>query len=105
MLLNHGELLAKFTHRVIRTFAAFGGAPTVRISSRQPLMEDYLYTLLRSLDWHGVCQADFILHAETAEPYLLDVNPRFWGSVFGAVMSGVNFPYLVYRLALDGEVS
>lgn len=104
MLFNHGELRAKFTHKVLRSFSAFGGAPTVRISTKNSAMENLLQKLLGSLSWHGVCQADFIQHCDTGEPYLLDVNPRFWGSVFGAVMSGVNFPYLFYRMAIDGDV-
>jgi len=29
----------------------------------------------------------------------MEVNPRFWGSLNQAIQSGVDFPYLVYKLA------
>jgi predicted ATP-grasp superfamily ATP-dependent carboligase len=104
MLFNHGQLRAQFSHKVLRAFSAGGGTPTVRIGVKFPEMETALQKLLVHLNWHGVCQADFIRHSETGTPYLLDANPRFWGSLFGAVASGVNFPFLLYKMALEGDI-
>jgi predicted ATP-grasp superfamily ATP-dependent carboligase len=33
-------------------------------------------------------------------PKLMEINPRFWGSLALAIESGVNFPYLLYKMAL-----
>ena len=35
---------------------------------------------------------------------LLEINGRFWGSLQLAVDAGIDFPYLLYRLAIDGDV-
>ena len=35
---------------------------------------------------------------------MLEVNPRFWGSVGLAVQSGVDFPYLLFRMATEGDI-
>jgi predicted ATP-grasp superfamily ATP-dependent carboligase len=35
---------------------------------------------------------------------LLEINGRFWGSLQLAVDAGIDFPYLLYRLAVDGDV-
>ena len=32
-------------------------------------------------------------------PKLMEINPRFWGSLSLAVEAGVNFPFLLYRLS------
>jgi hypothetical protein len=53
--------------------------------------------------WHGPCQADFIVDSE-GTPYLIDINPRLWGSLTQAIASGVDFPYLIYRLGHEGDV-
>ena len=41
---------------------------------------------------------------DTGIPYLIDINPRFWGSLIQGIASGVDFPYLVYKIANDGDV-
>jgi predicted ATP-grasp superfamily ATP-dependent carboligase len=34
---------------------------------------------------------------------LMEINPRFWGSLNLAIQSGVDFPYLFYDMALTGD--
>jgi predicted ATP-grasp superfamily ATP-dependent carboligase len=34
----------------------------------------------------------------------MEINPRFWGSLSVAVKAGVDFPYLLYRMIMDGDV-
>ena len=36
------------------------------------------------------------------EPKLIEVNPRFWGSLALAIYAGIDFPYLLYKLAMEG---
>ena len=35
---------------------------------------------------------------------LMEINPKFWGSLDLSIQAGVNFPYLAARMALDGDV-
>lgn len=104
MLFNQGDLRAKFTHKRLREYPITGGPSTLRVSVRHPKMEEYAVSLLKSLNWHGVVMAEFKLHSKTKKPYLIEINPRFWGSINQAIMSGVDFPYLLYTMAVDGDV-
>ena len=104
MLFNRGQLRAKVAYRQLRDFPTTGGQATVRVSLRSETAERYLQQLLEDLRWHGPCQADFIVDRQTGLPYLIDVNPRLWGSLVQAIASGVDFPYLIYRMAKDGDV-
>lgn len=104
MLFNRGRLRASLGYRQLRDYPATGGQATLRISERCEAAEGHLRTLLEHLSWHGPCQADFIIDRQTKVPYLIDVNPRLWGSLAQAIGSGVDFPYLIYRMALDGDV-
>lgn len=104
MLFNNGKLRAKFTHKRLREKLVTGGTSTVRISIRNSMLEDYAEKILTHINWHGVAMVEFKYNEETGEAWLLEINPRFWGSLSLAVCSGVDFPYLTYRLAVDGEV-
>jgi hypothetical protein len=61
--------------------------------------------LLGSLGWHGVAEVDFRWDGSAKEPLLIEVNPRFWGGLPQSVASGWDYPYLLYRLAVDGMVA
>jgi predicted ATP-grasp superfamily ATP-dependent carboligase len=105
MLFRQGELRAKITYKQLRDYPPTGGQATLRVSLSNPIAEGFFQRLLEELNWHGICQADFIIHKETNLPYLIDINPRFWGSLIQGIASGVDFPHLLYRIAIDGDVS
>lgn len=104
MVMNKGELKGHVVYRQLRDYPFSGGQATLRVSVDHPEAVEYLERLLRELKWHGVCQADFLVEEKTGTPYLIDINPRFWGSLTQAIASGVDFPYLLYRIARDGDV-
>lgn len=104
MVLSNGCLRGKVAYRQIREYPYLHGQATCRISISNKTAEDNLQRLLQHLNWHGVCQADFVVDKETQVPYLIDINPRFWGSLVQAIASGVDFPYLVSQIALNGDV-
>jgi predicted ATP-grasp superfamily ATP-dependent carboligase len=105
VLFNKGQLRAKVAYRQLRDYPSTGGQATLRITNRHERAEAYFQQLLEELGWHGVCQADFIVDATSGDPYLIDINPRLWGSLAQAIASGVDFPYLLYRLAIDGDIA
>jgi predicted ATP-grasp superfamily ATP-dependent carboligase len=104
MLFNRGGLRAQITYKQLREYPIAGGQATLRVSLRNVDAETNLRLLLESLAWHGICQADFVVEKETGISYLIDINPRFWGSLVQALASEVDFPYLLYRIAVDGDV-
>jgi predicted ATP-grasp superfamily ATP-dependent carboligase len=104
MLFNRGRLRASVAYRQIRDYPTTGGQATMRVSERHEKAEVALQRLLTEMDWHGVCQADFIVEEPGGLPYLIDINPRLWGSLTQAIASGVDFPYLIYRIAREGDV-
>lgn len=34
----------------------------------------------------------------------MEINPRFWGSLQGAISAGVDFPFLLYKLFQEGDL-
>ena len=104
VLFNQGELRALFTHKRLREYPITGGPSTFRESVKHPEMERIAVKLLEYMEWHGVAMVEFKLDKRVNRPVLIEVNPRFWGSINQAIASGVNFPYLLYKMAVDGDV-
>jgi len=55
----------------------------------------YGLKLLNALNWKGIAMVEFRLEKKSGIPYLLEVNPRFWGSLPLAIKAGFNFPKLL----------
>ncbi|MFZ3382398.1 MAG: ATP-grasp domain-containing protein, partial [Candidatus Methanoperedens sp.] len=104
MLYNQGDMRAMFTHKRLREYPITGGPSTYRISVRHPEMEHMAKRLLDHVGWHGVAMVEFKLDERNNKPVLIEVNPRFWGSVYQAIAAGVDFPYLLYEMAVNGDV-
>jgi predicted ATP-grasp superfamily ATP-dependent carboligase len=96
---------ASFVYRRIRSYPVSGGPSTLRESVRRRDLQDTAEYLLSSLGWTGVAHVEFKTDQRDGRPKLMEVNPRFWGSLALAVEAGVDFPYLLYKLAVDGDVA
>ncbi len=104
LLFNRGDLRAFFTHKRLRQYPITGGPSTLRESVRNPKMEKIAIELLRYLEWHGVAMVEFKVDKRDKTPVLIEVNPRFWGSLPLAIYSGVDFPFLLYKMAVEGDI-
>ncbi|MHB8346839.1 MAG: carboxylate--amine ligase [Acidiferrobacterales bacterium] len=99
-LYDHGKAVTFFAHRRIREKPPHGGVSVLSesISVRADL-QTYAARLLDHARWHGVAMVEF-RGTEDGIPYLMEINPRFWGSLQLAIDSGVDFPGLLYDLAV-----
>jgi predicted ATP-grasp superfamily ATP-dependent carboligase len=105
VLMSRGRLRAAFAHRRIREKPPSGGVSVLSESvALDPQLLDYAERLLEAMKWHGVAMLEFKRDARDGVTKLLEINGRFWGSLQLAVDSGVDFPYLLYRLAVDGDI-
>jgi carbamoylphosphate synthase large subunit len=57
-----------------------------------------------ALDWHGVLHFDLIRDPRTGVGKITEINPRFWGGLSVAIAAGMDFPYMLYELALTGKI-
>jgi len=91
-----------FAHRRIIEKPPWGGVSALCESIPPPPDElGHALGLLESLNWHGPAMVEFKRNADGVA-ILMEINPRFWGSLELAVRSGLDFPYFAWRLA-NGE--
>jgi predicted ATP-grasp superfamily ATP-dependent carboligase len=92
-----GKVLAMFTHRRLREYPHTGGPSTLRESARDPELEEAAVKLLRHIGWTGIAMVEF--KRTESGFHLMEINPRFWGSLALAIEAGVNFPLLLVKWA------
>jgi predicted ATP-grasp superfamily ATP-dependent carboligase len=97
-----GACLAHFCHKRLQQYPNSGGPSTDRIGINNPLLLNQSLTLLRALKWAGVAMVEWKIDPRDATAKLMEINPRFWGSLELAIRSGVNFPVL-YAQAAAGQ--
>ncbi|WP_416838800.1 ATP-grasp domain-containing protein [Haloferax sp. DFSO52] len=95
-----GEIIARFEYQRLREFPPSGGASTLRESIHDDRLFEAGKALLEDVDWQGVAMVEFKNDPRTDTPQLLEVNPRFWGSLHLPYRSGVEFPWLLVQCAL-----
>jgi predicted ATP-grasp superfamily ATP-dependent carboligase len=94
VLCKDGQILAHTIQRGIITAAERFGPLMAMEFIRQ---DDVLETgrrLLAALRWNGVAHIDFRYDTRDARAKIIEMNARYWGSLLGSLVAGVNFPYL-----------
>ncbi|MBW4933410.1 carboxylate--amine ligase [Marinobacter sp. F4206] len=103
-LFDHGEAVCYFSHRRLREKPPGGG---VSVLSESAPIDDALKVsseqLLGSVGWHGVAMVEFRV-ADEGTGYLMEVNPRFWGSLQLAIDSGIDFPWWLYLVCTEQQM-
>jgi predicted ATP-grasp superfamily ATP-dependent carboligase len=90
---------AAFIHKKLRMYPVQGGPSTLAEGVEHPQIMELGLSLLKSLDWVGVGMVEFKVDPRDGIPKLMEVNPRFWGSLQLAIVSGVDFPFLILKMA------
>ena len=105
VLMNaESEPRAAFVGKRLRTCPPLAGMNAYGQGVDWPELRDMAIALLQSVHWYGPAQVEFRIDPRDGRPVFIEVNPHLWSSMFLAVESGVDFPYLLYRMAVDGDV-
>jgi hypothetical protein len=82
-----------------------GGGGFINETTNEPEIKKMAISLLKKLKWHGVAQVEFKMDPRDNIPKLMEINPKFWGTTELSIASGINFPMLLSKLAVDGEIN
>lgn len=100
---NH-QLKAYFIQKEIRHFPIDIGPSTVQQSVEYPELLVMAKKIMEDLPWYGVVELEFMVDSRDGKLKFMEINSRFWASLQMAIDSGVDFPYLLYKLAVEEEV-
>ena len=90
---DRGRAVAWFAHERLRDVRPSGSGSSLRRSvGLDPRLQARAARLLRELRWHGPAMVEF--RDDGTQPWLMEVNGRFWGSLQLAIAAGCDFPRL-----------
>lgn len=108
---QNSQVVASFVQKELRNFPLEWGPSTLQESVHMPELIDLAKQLLAPVAWKGIAEVEFMFAGNNgsvkdreaaAIPYLMEVNPRFWNSLYLAVACGIDFPYLWFQLSQGG---
>ena len=70
----------------------------------EPDLVRFAEKLLKSLNFTGIADIDLVIDTRDKKPKLMEINPRFWGSMQVAINAGVDFPGHLVNLLKDGDI-
>jgi len=103
-LYQQGKCKRVFMHRRLRETPPSGGASSCAVSIYDADLLQVGKKILDALEWHGVAMVEFKREKSTGDLYLMEINPKFWGSLDLALASGVDFPVLDVRMAMGEQI-
>jgi predicted ATP-grasp superfamily ATP-dependent carboligase len=99
------EPRAIFVHKRLREYPLSGGPSTLRESVARTDVVELAVRLLRAMNWYGIAMVEFKVDPRDGIPKLMEVNPKLWGSLSLAIASGIDFPALLYHIAVNGDIA
>jgi predicted ATP-grasp superfamily ATP-dependent carboligase len=97
----HGELVCAVHQIAYRTWPPDGPSAYAETTAPDAYLEQRVRKLLALVGWSGIFQAQFI--ESGGRKYLIDFNPRLYGSVSLAVAAGLNLPVIWANLLVGGD--
>ena len=95
-LADAGDVRAWFMHRRMHEVPPSGGPSAMASSFRDEHLADLGRRFFEATGYNGVAMVEFKQATRDGEYYIIEVNPKFWGSLDLAIHSGVDFPWLLY---------
>lgn len=93
--------ITAFCYKRLREFPVYGGASTMVESIKDPMQQDYAVRILKALNWYGPAMVEFRRDSRDGKLKFIEVNGRPNASIKLAILSGVDVPYIIFKLATD----
>jgi predicted ATP-grasp superfamily ATP-dependent carboligase len=105
VLARDGEVLTAFQHRRLAVASETGGSTVREAEAPDPRLLADARALAFQTRLTGVAMFEFRVDRLSGTYALLEVNPRFWGSLPLAVAAGADFPAMLWELLTQARVS
>ncbi|MHC4671340.1 MAG: carboxylate--amine ligase [Planctomycetota bacterium] len=99
-----GTLLAGVVYNKIRYYPPTAGSSVLNKTVNRPDILEYATRIARSIGWYGLCDFDFIHDVRDNKTKIMEINPRFPESFRMCHVAGIDFPWILYKMACGQKV-
>lgn len=97
--------IAHISHKRLREYPISGGPSTFCVSVNEPELEKAGRKILDFLKWIGPAMVEFKRDRKDGKFKILEINPRYWGSLPLARYSGLNFLTMHYMALCNKKIN
>ena len=87
---KNGEIFSLYSHKRLLEYPVSGGSSVYRCGYHNDEMMEIAKRLLNATKWTGFAMFEFKV-TKSGNPFLIEVNPRIWGSINQGLANGVNY--------------
>lgn len=100
------NILGVYPTKKIRSRPYSGGAGICTRTTRDPKVEEICLKAVSALgDWVGICNIEVKRDFNTGKYYLIEINPRAWGSpMLSITLSGIDLIDMWIRITLNDDM-
>jgi predicted ATP-grasp superfamily ATP-dependent carboligase len=99
----HGKIVRSVTQGRLKTLPVTGGAGVWNVTTDDLGLTEYTGKLAKAIHYHGPAQIEYKLD-QTGRPRLMEINPKFWGTLDLSIEAGANFPLLAANAAMGEKL-
>jgi len=99
LIAEKGEIKSVLTQKRIRTLPVSGGGGIWNETIYCPQLIEYSEKLIKKLNYTGPAQVEFKMDSNN-NPRLMEINPKFWGTLELSIKAGFNFPKIIVEIIL-----
>ena len=87
---KNGRIMDGYGHKRLAEYPVSGGSSTYREHYQDERMNEMASKIVKHLNFSGFAMFEFLL-TDSNKLYLLEVNPRIWGSINQGMVNGTNY--------------
>src|SRR5450755_250004 len=104
VLCQDGRILAYTIQKgIVPGYDSFGAPAGIDFVNDDQTF-DVASRIVGAMRWSGIAHIDLRFDADEQRVKAIEMNPRYWGSLLGSLVAGVNFPYLACLAALGEDI-
>jgi predicted ATP-grasp superfamily ATP-dependent carboligase len=100
---ENGKILSSLSQKRLRTLPVNGGGGIRNITTWDEELIKYAKKLINEINYHGPAQIEFKLD-HNGQPRLMEINPKFWGTLDLSIAAGINFPQIAVDIANNKKI-
>lgn len=100
VLMHEGSPVTLFQHRRLKEYPYTGGVSVMaETEAVDPVLGNLAVKLLQEIEWQGIAMVEYRFNPENNTFVLMEINGRYWGSLFLPIQAGIDFPFYEWQLA------